>query len=655
MTGSQLRQKYLEFFAKQGHKILPSASLVPDNDPTTLFTGSGMQPMLPYFLGEVHPEGNRIVDSQRCFRAEDLEEVGDNRHTTAFEMLGNWSLGDYFKKEQLHWFWEFLTKEVGIDPRNLYVTVFAGDEKAGIGRDDEAIAIWQELFKAADIEAKLVDDAEVRGMQGGRIFAYPAKKNWWSRSGTPDKMPTGEPGGPDSEVFYEFDEVAHDPAYGEHCHVNCDCGRYLEIGNNVFMQFKKMSDGSFEELPQKNIDFGGGLERVLAAATDTSDVFKTDLFWPIIEKIKEVSGKPYEGDYQYAYRVISDHLKAAVWLASDGVVPSNKMQGYVMRRLIRRAVRFGRALEINKPYTAEVVGVIQNMYSDQYPQVLQSQVAQSISEEEVKFLQTLDRGLREVQKVVDTLDGSKLAIDDVAARAFDFYQTLGLPVDIFIDELMSRGGVDYSIDERQEIAAKAQQLFSEHQELSRQGSAGMFKGGLGGHSSKEIQYHTATHLLQQALRDVLGDTVQQRGSNITTERLRFDFTSERRLTPEEKQEVENIVNQKIAAKLPVSFRILPLAEAQNSGSIGLFGEKYGETVKVFSIGGSIEGKRVSGEVEGLELAGEADDIAPRDEVYSREFCGGPHVANTAEIKGTFKIKKDEKVSRDVVRIKAVLE
>ncbi len=655
MTGNELRQKYLDFFAQRGHKVVPSARLVPDNDPTTLFTGSGMQPMLPYLLGEKSPYGSRIVDSQRCFRAEDLEEVGDNRHTTAFEMLGNWSLGDYFKKEQLQWFWEFLIKEVGLSPERLYVTVFAGDEKSGIERDGEAITIWEDLYRQAGIEATVVESAEQQGMQGGRIFTYPAKKNWWSRAGVPAKMPAGEPGGPDSEVFYEFTDVKHDLAYGKHCHPNCDCGRWIEIGNNVFMQYQKQGDGSFKELPQRNIDFGGGLERMLAAKQGTPDVFKTDLFWPILAQIEQVSGKKYNGEFQYAYRVIADHLKAAVWLASDGVIPSNKMQGYVLRRLIRRAVRFGRALEIDKPFTAEVVKAAQAIYSNYYPQVLGKEIAKIISDEEEKFLKTLNRGLREVQKYVDGVSGQKVAIQEVAAKAFDYYQTLGLPVDIFIDELMTRGHINYSIEERQTIAEKYQKLFEAHQELSRQGSVGMFKGGLGSTGDKEIQYHTATHLLQQALRDVLGDSIIQRGSNITTERLRFDFTSERRLTPEEKQKIEEIVNQKIADRLPVSFTVLPLAEAEKSGAIHAFGEKYGEAVKVYSIGGTVEGKREKGEGGSVELAGEADDIAPRDEVYSREFCGGPHVANTAEIKGVFKLQKDEKISRDVVRIKAVLE
>lgn len=653
MTGNELRQKYLEFFRQREHAVVPSASLVPENDPTTLFTGSGMQPMLPYLLGETHPLGNRIVDSQKCFRVQDIEEVGDNRHTTVFEMLGNWSLGSYFKQEQLVWFWEFLTKEVGLDPQRLYVTVLAGDKTAGIGRDDEAIEIWQRLFSEVSMDAKVVDDAEANGMQGGRIFAYPAKKNWWSRSGVPEKMPVGEPGGPDSEVFYEFTEVEHDAAFGEHCHVNCDCGRYLEIGNNVFMQYKKQADGSFADLPQKNIDFGGGLERILAAKLNTSDVFKTDLFWPIIERIESISGKPY-AENKVAFRVIADHIKAATWLSYDGVIPSNKEQGYVLRRLIRRAVRFGKSLGITEPFTVEIVKVVEEMYGLMLPKGLEDFAHDNIRLEEINFLKTIDRGLREVQKYVASLSHKSLSTDEIAAKAFDFYQTLGLPSDVFLDELENLG-LKNTVDARLEVQDAYHKHFTTHQELSRASSAGMFKGGLGGHSSKEVQYHTATHLLQQALRDVLGDSVQQRGSNITPERLRFDFTSEVRLTPEQKAEVEEIVNAKIAASMPVSYAILPLAEAQKSGAIGLFGEKYGETVKIYSIGGSIEGSDQESEDGEVKLAGEAQSIAPRAEVYSREFCGGPHVANTAEIKGAFRLQKDEKISRDVVRVKAVLE
>lgn len=656
MTGNQLRQKYLDFFKSQNHAILPSASLVPDNDPTTLFTGSGMQPMLPFLLGESHPQGARIADSQRCFRVQDIEEVGDNRHTTVFEMLGNWSLGDYFKKEQLPWMFEFLTQEVGLDPQRLYVSVFAGSD--GINRDQEAIQIWQDLFSSVDIEAKVVDDAEIHGMQDGRIFSYGASKNWWSRSGVPTKMPVGEPGGPDSEIFYDFgpEHNLHTPEFGPHCHINCDCGRYLEIGNNVFMQYQKQADGSFKELPQKNIDFGGGLERILAAKLNTPDVFQTDLFQPIIQALIKISGQDY-AQHLANFRIIADHIKAAVWLLSDGVIPSNKAQGYVLRRLIRRTVRQGQILGIAQPFTAQLAQAVQEIYGSAYPSVLDTNIPQLLDEEEQKFLTTLDRGLKAVHKFIDNQQVQP-ADDQVALLAFDYYQTHGLPVDIFLDELASYGQYNYSIDDRQHISELVDQHFLKHQELSRQGADKLFKGGLGGDSRKEVEYHTATHLLQQALRDVLGDAVAQRGSNITADRLRFDFTSETRLTPEQKQQVEDIVNQKIVAALPVSFTILPLAEAQQSGAIGLFGEKYGDTVKIYSIGGQqyqpSHPEQVSTTAPDY-VAYEVAELDPRPQVYSREFCGGPHVSNTSHIQGHFIIQKDEKISRDAVRIKAILK
>lgn len=669
ITGNELRKKYLEFFKNREHVEVPSAPMVPQNDPTTLFTSSGMQPMIPYLLGESHPEGTRIVDSQRCFRAEDIEEVGDNRHTTAFEMLGNWSLGDYFKKEQLTWIFEFLTKEVGLNPQKLFVTVFKGDQdativddsgaKSSLGKDEEAITIWKELFKQHGINAEYVDDADQNGMQGGRIFGYPVKKNWWSRSGIPSKMPPGEPGGPDSEIFYEFDHVEHDPAFGEQCHVNCDCGRYLEIGNSVFMQFQKQDDGTFKELEQKNIDFGGGLERMLAAVYDNPDVFLTDLFWPVIQQIEHLSHQKYAGDSQKAYRIIADHLKAAVMLASDGVIPSNKAQGYMMRRLIRRAVGAGRTLGLTENFTQEIVPLIQDMYKVQYPQVTDAHILEVIQEEETKFRKTLDNALSAVSEFWEKLDKimgpvpekdltdpNSESVKHLAKTAFDFYQSHGLPSDIFFDELNK--WMKVTLEARQALQEEFFKLFQAHQDLSRTASAGMFKGGLAEHSEQIIQYHTTTHLLQQALRDVLGEHVVQRGSNITNERLRFDFTSNERLTQDQIKRVEEIVNQKIQAKIPVYFQNMPLEIARQTGAIGLFGEKYPDIVKVYTIGPQPQSGRVG---ESIEDVGE---VVPRASVYSREFCGGPHVSNTSEIRGTFKIQKDEKIAKDVVRIKAVL-
>jgi alanyl-tRNA synthetase len=646
LTGNQIRQKYLEFFKKRGHVEVPSASLVPQNDPTTLFTSSGMQPMIAYFLGEAHPEGDKIVDSQRCFRAEDIEEVGDNRHTTAFEMLGNWSLGDYFKKDQLNWFFEFLTKEIGLDPKKLYVSVFKGNTE--IPRDTEAIEIWKEIFAKVGLDAQVVEDAPEKGMQGGRIFLYPEKKNWWSRSGPPSKMPAGEPGGPDSEVFFEFDQIQHDLAFGPVCHVNCDCGRYLEIGNSVFMQYQKQDDGSFKELLQKNIDFGGGLERILAASYNSSDAFVTDLFYPIIQKIEQLASKKYEGKDKKSFQIIADHIKAAVWLASDGVIPSNKAQGYMMRRLIRRSVSAGLNLTINTNFTGEIIPIIQEMYKELYPNVNTPEIHTIITEEESKFRKTLSTALKEATRVIEALNTSVINSEEVAQKAFDLYQSNGLPSDIFLDELDKKVG-GLTLDQRQEIQEKFTNLFKAHQDLSRASSAGMFKGGLADHSEIVTQYHTTTHLLHQALRTVLGDHVFQKGSNITAERLRFDFSHSERLTEEQKQKVEQIVNQKIKESLPVYFQIMPLEAGRKTGAIGLFGEKYPDTVKVYSIGPQPKqgttNKEITSETE----------IVPRTEVYSREFCGGPHVDNTHDIHGIFKIQKDEKIAKDVVRIKAVLQ
>ncbi len=659
LTGNDLRKKYLEFFQSKNHAKVPSAPIIPQNDPTTLFVNSGMQPMLSYFLGETHPEGNRIVDSQRCFRAEDIEEVGDNRHTTAFEMLGNWSLGDYFKKEQLPWIFEFLTKEVGLDPTKLFVTVCKGDDTAQIrnsdgsvstlGPDIDAIDIWKALFKEHGISAEYVDNSPEKGLQNGRIFGYGTKKNWWSRAGVPSKMPSGEPGGPDSEIFYDFGEHhklhENSPFKDLPCHVNCDCGRFMEIGNSVFMQYVKQDDGTLKELEHKNIDFGGGLERMLAAAYDNSDVFLTDLFWPIVLKIEQLSHQMYHGESQKAYRVIADHLKAAVMLASDGVIPSNKAQGYMMRRIIRRAIGAARTLGLTENFTQDIIPIIQNMYKGQYPQVADSAILGVIEEEETKFRKTLDKALDEVKHTL------KLKIEknnDIAKAAFNLYQSNGLPSDIFLDEYEKAFPGEIDLDRRQEIQSVFEQLFKAHQDLSRSSSAGMFKGGLAEHSEQTIQYHTTTHLLQQALRDVVGEHAVQRGSNITNERLRFDFTSSERLTPEQIKRVEDAVNQKIQEKIPVYFQNMPFEIARKVGAIGLFGEKYPDIVKVYTIGPQPKEGRVGGAIGG------ENEIAQRDAVYSREFCGGPHVTNTGEIKGTFKIQKDEKIAKDVVRIKAIL-
>ncbi len=619
MKADDIRSKYLAFFKKQKHLIVPSAPLVPENDPTTLFTGSGMQPMVPYLLGQTHPQGTRVADSQKSFRTGDIEEVGDNRHTTFFEMLGNWSFGDYFQKEQLPWIFKFLTEEIKLDPNKIFVTVFGGDEENGLSKDDEAVKIWKGLFKEKGIDAEDAyfgteeKGAEIGMKKGERIFYYGAK-NWWSRAGIPENMPIGEPGGPDSEMFYEFDYVAHDPKFGKHCHPNCDCGRYIEIGNSVFMQFVKVADKKFESLPKKNIDFGGGLERTTMAVQDTNDIFKIDIFKDVIALLEKLSGRSYsDKDFTSAFRVIADHLRASVFLIGDGVNPSNTDQGYFVRRLLRRAVRYADKLGI-KEGLAEFVDSVLDYYKNAYPDTYsrKAEIKEQIRLEEERFRKTLRDGLRHFDKLSWT--------NISGVDAFLLFSTYGFPLEITL-ELAKEKGISVDVNGFKEEMQK-------HQDLSRAGSEKKFKGGLGDTSDISVRYHTATHLLNAALRKVLGDHVMQKGSNITPERLRFDFSHTTKMTDEEKQKAEDLVNGWIEEKLPVGFKEIPKAEAEKL-AVHAFGDKYGDVVKVYSVG--TEGNYVS-----------------------REFCGGPHVSNTSEL-GHFKIQKEEAVSAGVRRIKAVLE
>jgi len=624
MTSNEIRKKYLEFFQKRGHTVIPSAPLVPENDPTTLFTGSGMQPLVPFLLGQKHPEGVRLTNSQKCFRSGDITDVGDNRHTTFFEMLGNWSLGSYFKEEQLSWIFEFLTDEVGVDPKRMYVTVFAGDEKHNLPRDTESVELWKKLFRSKGIDTKDVEliteeNGGKVGMQGGRIFYYDAKKNWWSRAGVPQNMPAGEPGGPDSEIFYEFDFVEHNKAFGEYCHPNCDCGRFVEIGNSVFMEYKKEADGSFSKLPQKNVDFGGGFERIAAASNNSNDVFTLDIFQNIIHSLERMSGKKYatdDTDAQTSMRIIADHLRAATFLIGDGVLPSNTDQGYFVRRLIRRAVRHVDLLGINDHDLSHLVNTLLSYYEEAYPQTFakREEITAEISKEEQKFRATLKNGLKEFKK----LTGSVISGKD----AFMLFSTYGFPIDLTI-ELADEN--DVIVD-----TAGFREEFNKHQDLSRSGSEKKFKGGLADTSEMSVKYHTATHLLHQALHDVLGDAVEQRGSNITPERLRFDFSHGSKMTDDEKKRVEDIVNSRIKDALPVQNVMLPKDEALKTGARHLFNEKYGDSVSIYFIGNDLE------------------------TAFSKEFCGGPHVKNTSEL-GVFRIVKEEAVSAGVRRIKAVLE
>lgn len=617
MNPNQLRQSYLDFFKRNGHAIVPSAPLVPENDPTTLFTGSGMQPMVPYLLGETHPKGTRIVDSQKCFRSQDIEEVGDNRHTTFFEMLGNWSLGDYFKKEQLRWFFEFLTTEAKLDPQRLFVTVFSGSDEIGIPRDTESVAIWKELFAEVGITAIDVDNAEQNGLQDGRIFYYGEKKNWWSRSGVPANMPAGEPGGPDSEVFYDFgaDQKLHEnsPFKDEPCHVNCDCGRFLEIGNSVFMQYQKQDDGSFKELPQKNVDFGGGLERILAVMDNFQDVFQTNLFTDTIQQIEKVTGKKYEGEHKHSMRVIADHLKAAVFLIKDGVAPSNKAQGYFLRRLIRRATvklhQLGAGLNTSTLFEIADHGVLTTYDGIYFDRATDRELINTVlSDEADKFTRSLDKGLRFFEKQ-HAVDGK---------IAFDLYQTYGFPLEITVELAQQKG--------QQVDVEQFTKEFDKHKELSRTSSAAMFKGGLADHSEVTTKYHTATHLLQAALRKVLGTHVQQKGSNITGERLRFDFAHTAPMTTEQQSEVEKIVNDWIREDLPVTMKLMNKQAALESGAIAFFLEKYPDEVSVYTVGRDADNDWVS-----------------------KEFCGGPHVKSTGEI-GKIKLVKEQSASAGVRRI-----
>ncbi len=635
MTAQEIRQKYLEFLQARDHVAIPRANLVPQDDPTTLFTGSGMQPLLPYLLGEEHPKGVRLTDSQTCLRAEDIEEVGDNRHTTFFEMLGNWSLGDYFKEEQLRWFFEFLVDEVGLDPNRLYVSCFIGNEKLGLPKDEESANIWQKLFAERGVDAMIVTigsqaDGDRIGMQGGRIFYYDEEENWWSRTGSPDQMPAGEPGGPDSEVFYDFGEREHDESYGEP-HPATESGRFLEIGNSVFMQYQKTDDG-FKQLPKQNVDFGGGLERIAAAAIDSPDIFQISLLKPIIDGLEEMSDKSYN-EHAQAMRVIADHLRAAVFLAADGVAPSNKEQGYVARRLMRRAIKFAFDLDIEQDLVVRSAPLVIESYKDDFQELenRQDEILDILKKEESVFRQTLRKGLRELEKMVNhrlkeagNIKNVEIAGDDV----FVLYDTFGFPAELTAEEV-SRLGAKLSDNWIQDFEHK----LDEQRERSRTASKGQFKGGLSGSGDVHKKYHTATHLLYRVLREVLGDHVVQHGSNITDERLRFDFSHPEKMTAEQKQAVEQIVNERIDKDLYVSWEELPTDEAMRRGAYGAFGDTYGDTVKVYSM---------------------KDD---NGKLYSFEICGGPHVSRTSELAADgkrFKIKKEESSSAGIRRIKAVL-
>ena len=627
MNAQEIRKAYLDFMKKNGHAEITRAPLILKDDPTTLFTGSGMQPLLPYLLGEKHPAGVRLTDSQTCLRAQDIDDVGDNRHTTFFEMLGNWSLGDYFKEVQIRQFFEFLTDVVGLDPAKIYVSCFIGDEKYGIPRDDESARIWKEVFAEKGIDAKIVElgtaeNGDKLGLQGGRIFFYNDKENWWSRGGGLDSTPIGDPCGPDSEVFYDFGEENHNASFGE-AHPASDSGRFMEIGNQVFMEYRRLEDGSFKPLENKNVDFGGGLERIAAAKIGSPDVFKISIMLPIIEKLEQISGKKYE-DFTASMRVIADHLRSATFLAVDGCVPSNKEQGYVMRKFIRRAMAKAFDLGIEEDFIEKIVPEIVAIYAPDYTEVAEKtdEIIAVMVKEEKAFRRTLRKGLKELSKFEqDGLTGSEL---------FMLYDTYGFPVELSTEEAIRRN-VKLSENWQEEFSEKMR----EQRERSQTASKGKFKGGLGGQTREHLKLHTATHLMNAALRIVLGEEIAQRGSNIDETRLRFDFTFDRKMTDEEKKAVEDLVNEQIEKGLAVSWAEFPTDYALNElKAIGVFGDKYGETVKVYTM------------------------KAENEPAFSVEICGGPHVENTRELAEggkKFKIKKEQSSSAGVRRIKAVLQ
>ena len=626
MDANEIRRKFLDFQVKKGHKVIQPAPLVLENDPTTLFTGSGMQPLLPYLLGKEHPEGTRLTDSQPSMRLQDIEDVGDPRHTTVFEMLGNWSLGDYFKEEQIRNFFEFLTKEVGLDPSKIYVTCFIGNEKYGIPRDVEAAELWQKVFAKAGVDAKIAEigsaeNGDKRGIKPGeRIFFYDDKENWWSRGGGIDTTPIGDPCGPDSEVFYDFGEELQDEEKYGLAHPASDGARFMEIGNQVFMQYRRKEDGTFEELEKKNVDFGGGLERIAAAAIGSFDVFKISLMRPILEKLEEISNKSYDNNTD-EMRVIADHIRGAYLLAAQGLAPSNKTQGYAMRRLVRRAILRALDLGISSNFLSEIVPIVAENYKDLPDSILthRENALEVLLREENAFRKTLNKGLKELNKLTKNnkiLDGKDL---------FKLQDTYGFPLELSVEECY-REGIELTKDYLKEFEA----ALKEQRERSQTASKGMFKGGLEDHGEQTVKYHTACHLLLAALQKHISPDIVQKGSNITADRVRFDFNLDHKMTPEEISAVENQVNEWISADLPVVFDEYEKTYARDTlKAHGQFWDKYPEILKVYTIG----------------------DF---DNPVSREVCGGPHVEHTGVL-GHFKVKKEESSSAGVRRIKAILE
>lgn len=593
MTANELRKKFIDFFVSKGHVQISGASVIPENDPTVLFTTAGMHPLVPYILGQAHPSGKRLTDYQKCIRTGDIDSVGDPHHLTCFEMLGNWSLGDYFKQEMIPWSFEFLTKELGIPAEKLSVTVFEGEE--GIPRDTESAELWHKM-----------------GIPYERIYFMPREDNWWG--------PAGETGpcGPDTEMFIDTGR----PACGPDCKPGCHCGKYFEVWNDVLMGYKKTADGKFVEMERKCIDTGMGIERTIAILQGKKSVYETEVMQPILKKITELSGVNYGADEKtdVSMRIIADHIRTSTFILGDqrGCTPSNVGQGYILRRLIRRAVRNGKNLGIEGAFLAKVAEVVVDLYGEPYPELVENKerVYKELTAEEAKFSETLEKGEKQFEKMTYFLE--KQGVKEIAGgSAFKLYDTYGFPIEITKDLAAEKG---FTVDVK-----GFEEAFAKHQELSRTAAAGDFKSGLADHSEETTALHTATHMLQAALRQVLGNHVGQKGSNITPERLRFDFTHNDKMTPEQIKQVEDIVNEQISKDLQVKVETMSPEEAVKTGAVAFFSNKYGEQVTVYSIGS-----------------------------FSKEVCAGPHVTHTGDM-GHFRILKEESSSAGVRRIKAVLE
>lgn len=631
MRSEVVRQKFVEYWTTlpRSHREIPSVSLVPEEDSTLLFVNSGMFPLAPYLAGQTHPMGKRLCNIQRCLRTkyDEMVEVGDNRHTLMFEMMGNWSLGDYFKKEQIPWVLELYVKVFGLDPTRLYVTVWGGD--SNVSRDNDAIALWKQSFKTiAGIDAEFsenIEDIPVSVEAGKshkeRIFPYGRDKNWWQRGEAP-----GELGGTTSEIFYDLGKVVKKQ---EKYHINDDSGRFFELGNSVFMEYKLDQDMKWRKLSQKNVDFGGGLERLVMIVQDKNDIFETDLYRPILDKIEQVSGNKYrtvleesQSTETSAFRVIADHSRAAVFILADGIVPSNKDQGYILRRFIRRLVRFGKKLGIEQNFTGIVGRSVIDRMKNIYPhlEINRDIILAELDKEETKFRQTLDRGLRELEKLKkDQVDGKK---------AFYLYESFGFPLEMTLDELGT------SVETAKALETEFKRIEQEHREKSKLGADKKFKGGLAGNADANVRYHTVTHLLLSALKKILGPELHQKGSNITDERLRFDFNWEQPLTTEEVGKVEKLVNEYISRDLEIGVEVVSKEAAKKIGAECTFWDRYPSEVSVYTI------------------------YDPKtNEVISRELCGGPHIKRFEELRqaGKFKITKEESSSAGIRRIKAVLK